>query len=90
MTTNIQIRVDKNLKLKAEKTLEKIGLDLPTAFRVFLKKINTVGGIPFPLIDEGYFQYSKKQEDDILDTYKHSKRSKPFKNSKEVIAHLRK
>ena len=40
MTTNVQIRIDTKLKNEAEKTLNRLGLDLPTAFRIFLNKIN--------------------------------------------------
>jgi len=50
MTTNVQIRIDTKLKNEAEKTLNKLGLDLPTAFRIFLNKINITGGIPFPVV----------------------------------------
>lgn len=34
----VQIRVDKDLKNEATSIFEQIGLDLPTAFRIFLKK----------------------------------------------------
>lgn len=89
MTTNVQIRVDTKLKNDAEKTLGKLGIDLPTAFRIFLNKVNITGGIPFPVNNDSYFNYAKEQEDEILDAYKNSKRSQKFKNSKELIKHLR-
>lgn len=89
MTTNVQIRIDTALKNKAEKTLNKLGLDLPTAFRVFLNKVNLVGGIPFSVTDDDYFIYSNKEEEEILDAYKNSPRSKKFNNSKELIKFLR-
>jgi len=89
MTTNVQIRIDTKLKNEAEKTLNKLGLDLPTAFRIFLNKINITGGIPFPVNSDSYFNYTTKQEDEILDVYKNSKRSKKFKSSKELIKSLR-
>ncbi|MBC7767114.1 type II toxin-antitoxin system RelB/DinJ family antitoxin [Arenimonas sp.] len=89
MTTNVQIRIDTALKNKAEKTLNKLGLDLPTAFRIFLNKVNLVGGIPFSVTDDNYFIYSNKEEEEILDAYKNSPRSKKFNNSKELIKFLR-
>lgn len=89
MTTNVQIRVDTKLKIEAEKTLNKIGLDLPTAFRIFLNKINITGGIPFAVNTDSYFDYTIEQEDEILDAYKNSKRSKKFKSAKELTKHLR-
>ncbi len=89
MTTNVQIRIDTGLKNEAEKTLNKLGLDLPTAFRIFLNKVNLVGGIPFSVTDDNYFLYSNKEEEEILNAYKNSPRSKKFNNSKELIKFLR-
>lgn len=38
-STLVQIRVDEYLKNEASDIFERLGLDLPTAIRVFLKKI---------------------------------------------------
>ena len=35
----IQVRVEEDLKRDAMKVLDKIGIDMPTAIRVFLKRI---------------------------------------------------
>lgn len=43
----LQLRVDRVLKEEAEKILEKIGIEMPTAIRMFLKRIIIEGGIPF-------------------------------------------
>ena len=43
----LQIRVDDDLKEEASVLFEKLGMDLSTAVRMFLKKSVTVGGIPF-------------------------------------------
>jgi DNA-damage-inducible protein J len=43
----VQIRVDEDLKNQATDIFEKLGLDLPTAFRMFLKKSVEANGIPF-------------------------------------------
>lgn len=37
-STLVQIRVDEDLKNEASDIFERLGLDLPTAIRVFLKK----------------------------------------------------
>jgi addiction module RelB/DinJ family antitoxin len=50
--TNVQIRIDASLKKEAEGVLDKIGLDMPTAFRIFLKKVVATRSIPFPLADQ--------------------------------------
>ena len=35
----LQVRVEEDLKRDAMKVLDKIGIDMPTAIRVFLKRI---------------------------------------------------
>jgi len=42
-----QMRIDEDLKNKASNLYNKIGLDLPTAIRMFLKKSIIEQGIPF-------------------------------------------
>ncbi len=43
----IQIRVDDQLKREVTDIYEQLGLDLPTAIRMFLKKSVITRGIPF-------------------------------------------
>lgn len=46
-TTIVQVRMDPELRDSASNTFEELGLDLPTAIRIFLKKSVAVHGIPF-------------------------------------------
>lgn len=46
---NLQVRLDDRLKKKAENIFEKLGIDTPTAIRIFFMKVVDVGGIPFSL-----------------------------------------
>ena len=48
-TTVLQIRMDEDLKNEASELFEKIGLDIPTAIRIFFKRAVTEKGIPFEL-----------------------------------------
>ena len=43
----VQIRMDSALRDAASETFENLGLNLPTAIRIFLKKSVDVHGIPF-------------------------------------------
>ena len=43
----LQVRVDEDLKNQAAEILDKIGIDLSTAVRMFLKKVIIERGIPF-------------------------------------------
>jgi addiction module RelB/DinJ family antitoxin len=45
----IQVRVDAQLKEDAENLFSDLGLDIPSAIRLFLKQSIARNGIPFPL-----------------------------------------
>ena len=46
----VQLRVDDDLKTKASSIYEKLGIDLSSAIKMFLKRSVTVNGIPFSMI----------------------------------------
>lgn len=46
-TTNITIRMDTNLKNKAETLFNELGMNLSTAFNIFVRQSLREGGIPF-------------------------------------------
>lgn len=48
----VQLRVDDDLKAKASSIYEKLGIDLSSAIKMFLKRSVTVNGIPFSMILE--------------------------------------
>lgn len=43
----IQFRADKALKQEVAEIYERLGMDLPTAFRMFMAKSKMVKGLPF-------------------------------------------
>lgn len=43
----IQFRADKALKQEVAEIYERLGMDLPTAFRMFMTKSKMVKGLPF-------------------------------------------
>ena len=43
----LQVRVDRGLKEETAAIYDAIGIDLPTAIRMFLKRTVMVGGLPF-------------------------------------------
>ena len=43
----LQVRVDRGLKEQTAAIYDAIGIDLPTAIRMFLKRTVMVGGLPF-------------------------------------------
>ena len=46
-TTNISIRMDSDLKAQAEALFAELGMNLSTAFNVFVRQSLRDGGIPF-------------------------------------------
>ncbi|MCI5830511.1 MAG: type II toxin-antitoxin system RelB/DinJ family antitoxin [Treponema sp.] len=48
----VQVKVDTEIKEDVSRIYENLGLDLPTAIRIFFKKSIAVGGLPFELRDE--------------------------------------
>lgn len=46
----IQFRADKALKQEVTEIYESLGMDLPTAFRMFMIRSKAVRGLPFPAI----------------------------------------
>jgi addiction module RelB/DinJ family antitoxin len=68
--TNIQFRISTADKKKFAKILEDVGLDMPTAFRMFVKRVVASGGIPFKpqkLTENGM---TLAEEQEILDIIK--------------------
>lgn len=47
-TSLVQFRIDDDLKTEAAKVYERLGMDLSTAIRMFLKRSVAENGIPFP------------------------------------------
>lgn len=46
----IQFRADKILKQEVADIYDQLGMDLPTAFRMFMKKSRQVKGLPFEAV----------------------------------------
>lgn len=65
----INLRIDDNVKLNAERTLDNIGLSMSAAINIFLKTVARENRIPFELSAEPFYSESnmryleKKMED---------------------------
>ena len=90
-TQNVQICIDKKLKEESEIILNDLGLDIPTAFRIFLKKVTKTNSIPFHLnLDKS--EFSKEFENEVLRRYYDKKENfiGPFDNMDDAIKELHK
>jgi addiction module RelB/DinJ family antitoxin len=52
-TSLIQVRVETALKQQAEELFADLGIDTPSAIRLFLKQAISKEGIPFPITRSG-------------------------------------
>ncbi len=90
MLKNVQFRVESDLKTKAEVLFSELGMDMPTAFRMFLRKSVETKSIPFRVEKEPHF--SKKEIRELLHTLKQIKKGEgvagPFKNSRTILDYL--
>ena len=50
--TNINIRVDSEIKNKAQDVFSALGLDMTSAINIFLRQAIRINGIPFELVAE--------------------------------------
>lgn len=50
----INIRMDDNLKNDAEQLFDSLGLNMSTAFNIFVRQALREGGIPFRIVDPFY------------------------------------
>ena len=51
-TTNITIRMDSKLKVRAEHLFDELGMNMSTAFNIFVRQALRDGGIPFRITAE--------------------------------------
>lgn len=94
-TSNFQVRIDTELKNDVEKILDDMGLDLRTAFRMFLKKIDKTKAIPFslgPEMDENGFtkEFRKDLDQAIKELNNPNKLHGSFGNAEDLIEDLNK
>jgi len=48
-TTNVNVRIDKALKAQADSVLSELGMNMTTAFNIFLRQTVRQGKIPFEI-----------------------------------------
>lgn len=56
----INIRVDDNIKNEAEQLFDNLGLNMSTAFNIFIRQSLREGGIPFKIADPFYGEANMK------------------------------
>lgn len=75
-TTTLNVRINKNTKQQAQKIVEKLGLDLSSAVKLFLNQVINTKSIPFEIRTEnGYTPaYEARLLKEVEYMKKHGKR----------------
>ena len=90
----IQVRMDADLSARAGRIFEAVGIDTPTAIRMFFVKVVVTGGIPFPVQSDPYTMYTPEEIEEIEAAYKASFDPRnlrgPFSTAKEMFDDIHK
>ncbi len=81
----LQMTLDDNLKEKADNLFEELGLDTPTAIKIFLKACIARSGIPFGIKN---YKIPEDLEEAIRDTNDLRNLYGPFDTVEEAIASM--
>ena len=85
----IQVRMDADLSSRAERVFATVGIDTPTAIRMFFSKVVITGGIPFSVKDDFFAAYTPEELCEIREAYDESFDTKnlrgPFSSAKEMF-----
>ena len=57
-TTNLNIRIDKDLKERADAVFSEMGMNLTTAFNIFVRQTLRQGKIPFEIFADPFYSDS--------------------------------
>lgn len=84
----INIRIDDNLKEKAEILFEELGLNMSTAFNIFIRQSIRQGGIPFEITTQIDPFYSESNMRTLIESIKEADESKFVSKSIEELKEM--
>jgi DNA-damage-inducible protein J len=59
--TNLAIRIDKDLKERAEAVFSDMGMDMSTAFSIFARQTLRQGKVPFEILADPFYSASNME-----------------------------
>lgn len=88
----LQIRIDQKTKREAQRVLDRLGLDMSSAVKIYFRQISRTQGIPFPLITGNGFTPQQeerliRESNATLQSYK-QKKMKGYTSTKELVDEL--
>jgi len=84
----INIRIDDNLKEQAEILFEELGLNMSTAFNVFIRQSIRQGGIPFEITTQVDPFFSESNIKVLQESIKEASESKFISKSLEELKEM--
>jgi len=84
--TTLNIRIEENIKNKANKTLSSLGLNMSTAVKMFLSQVITENGLPFTPSNKNHILLRAKWDKEITEALKSGK---SYKNAKELFEDMK-
>ena len=88
--SNINVRIDLETKIKAERVFEKLGLTPTTAICLFYRQVIRTNSIPFELIAEIPNDETKKAIEEIEAMENGQLESETFESVDEILENLSK
>ncbi len=87
----IQVRFPDKKKKNIEKILESLGLDVTTAVRMFLCRVEMVHGLPFPVTQKNLTVngFTPEFEAEVLAAANDKEDSISFENAKDAADYIR-
>ena len=92
MASTIQIRVDDDLKNKADQLFKDLGTDTTSAIRMFLTKAVAYNGFPFEIKKTVRNPYASMTEEEMFQRLEQSRESSTtgnYRNAETVILDMR-
>ena len=86
--SNINIRIDDNLKQQAERIFDGLGLNMTTATTAFLKQVVRCHGIPFPLVVDPIELRLDEADAEALNPGPRLTREELFRQARERIGNV--
>lgn len=86
--SNINIRVDSDVKAQAQRLFSDLGMDLTTAVNVFLRQSIEQGGIPFMIGQRRYNQETEQAMKEARDIIDGKVEAKSYTSARELFEEL--
>ena len=92
MASTIQVRVDDDIKTKADVLFQDLGMDTTTAIRIFLVQAIANDGFPFEIKKKTFNAYRTLSESEFMDKLETSRmhaKQGDYRDADDVIAEMR-